>query len=133
MGTPQPQVDMGDASGLGSRKRARNGGTSSASRRHIQTEQKRRDKINEGCDSLPLMAACNGVFEVPAERITKSSHCLHRYQELQKLLGVENIEKAQLLMQAADYTRQLQVGCQHSKVVYVLYVSRLSTAWLMSG
>ncbi|CAK0785242.1 hypothetical protein CVIRNUC_008448 [Coccomyxa viridis] len=80
MGTPQPQVDMGDASGLGSRKRARNGGTSSASRRHIQTEQKRRDKINEG------------------------------YQELQKLLGVENIEKAQLLMQAADYTRQLQAA-----------------------
>ena len=40
--------------------------------------------------------------------------CLHRYQELQKLLGVENIEKAQLLMQAADYTRQLQVSCLRS-------------------
>ena len=32
-----------------------------------------------------------------------------RYVELQKLLGVENIEKAALLMQAAEYTRQLQV------------------------
>lgn len=36
---------------------------------------------------------------------------VRRYQELQKLLGVENIEKATLLMQAADYTRQLQVCC----------------------
>ncbi len=68
MGTPQPQVDMGDASGLGSRKRARNGGTSSASRRHIQTEQKRRDKINEGSVSLLLMAACTEISRVPAER-----------------------------------------------------------------
>jgi hypothetical protein len=32
-----------------------------------------------------------------------------RYSELQKLLGVENIEKAALLQQAADYTKQLQV------------------------
>ena len=30
------------------RKRGRSSGTSSASRRHIATEQRRRDKINEG-------------------------------------------------------------------------------------
>ena len=35
----------------------------------------------------------------------------YRYMELQKLLGVDNIEKAALLMQAADYTRSLQVRC----------------------
>ena len=48
MGATQVQVDTGDLSGMGSRKRGRNGSASSASRRHIQTEQKRRDKINEG-------------------------------------------------------------------------------------
>ena len=52
MGTPQTQVDTGELSGLASRKRGRNGSASSASRRHIQTEQKRRDKINEGCVGL---------------------------------------------------------------------------------
>lgn len=41
-----------DALGQGGpgRKRGRtSGGASTASRRHIQTEQRRRDKINEGC------------------------------------------------------------------------------------
>ena len=52
MGTAQTQVDTGELSGMGSRKRGRNGSASSASRRHIQTEQKRRDKINEGCAGL---------------------------------------------------------------------------------
>ncbi|CAL8471745.1 g11287 [Coccomyxa elongata] len=89
MNTPNSQREDGgeqdqegmDSLGQVGRKRGRStGGASTASRRHIQTEQRRRDKINEG------------------------------YQELQKLLGVENIEKATLLTQAADYTRQLQAA-----------------------
>ncbi len=60
MGTAQVQVDTGELSGLGSRKRGRNGSASSASRRHIQTEQKRRDKINEGCAGLaPAPVICS--------------------------------------------------------------------------
>ena len=46
---------------------------------------------------------------------------------------MENIEKAQLLMQAADYTRQLQVGCQHPKLVLLLWAFWYFIAWLMSG
>ena len=114
MGTPQAQLE-GDLSGLGSRKRGRNGGTSSASRRHIQTEQKRRDKINEGWARFPVCVVSEETKVVrechtkPAFDLGRTCSACSRYQELQKLLGVENIEKAQLLMQAADYTRQLQV------------------------
>ena len=63
------------------------------------------------------MAACVGTSKVPAEGRQRNCTVSHRYQELQKLLGVENIEKAQLLMQAADYTRQLQVGCQQTTLL----------------
>ena len=58
MDTPQ---DTGE---MGSRKRGRNGSASSASRRHIQTEQKRRDKINEGCAGLLGFANCATAPEV---------------------------------------------------------------------
>lgn len=45
-----------------------------------------------------------------SEQLIDRKMMAFRYQELQKLLGVENIEKATLLTQAADYTRQLQVS-----------------------
>ena len=48
-GGEQDQPGM-DSPGQAGRKRGRSaGGASTASRRHIQTEQRRRDKINEGC------------------------------------------------------------------------------------
>ncbi len=50
-----------------------------------------------------------------------------RCQELQKLLGVEIIEKATLLKQAADYTRQLQVCALQSYRQSVAILSWSST------
>lgn len=51
-----------------------------ASQRHIRTEQKRRDRINEGFVALQAL-----------------------------LPGKEKVEKAIMLTQAADYIKQLQV------------------------
>eukprot|EP00884_Botryococcus_braunii_P010179 jgi/Botrbrau1/19162/Bobra.0077s0073.2 len=74
---------MGDDEGQQARKSQKVCGTQVASQRHVVTEQKRRDKINEG------------------------------YAELQQLLPcTEKVEKARLLMQAAEYTRQLQAAMQ---------------------
>ena len=82
--------------------------------------------ILRGCGKI----LCKGIALAPP---ATASRVWCRYQELQKLLGVENIEKAQLLMQAADYTRQLQVGCEctfasHQRTTIVLSFTPIQAA-----
>ena len=98
-------------------------GPCQASQRHIKTEQKRRDRINEGCAWLALGVSeqtwrghglavdkCCACFLIQCT----DSFCMPwcRFVALQALLpGKEKVEKAVMLTQAADYIRQLQVCC----------------------
>lgn len=79
----QDQQDL-ETSG---RKRGRStGGASTASKRHIQTEQRRRDKINEGCVAKMQPVWQSSVLN-SSKGFCRSIHFTHTYLNFLEIKG----------------------------------------------
>ncbi len=87
--------------------------------RHVQTEQRRRDRINEGCDCQCTLQHC--TLMLPGNSITALTRllsaladaaqlCCCRFAALKALMpGQEKMDKATFLNSTVEYIKQLQV------------------------
>ena len=74
---------------------------------HVATEQRRRDKINEGSVTRPL---CSVPRNLLSERYKACAFYFCRFNALRELIPhKDKMDKATFLQQAVDYIRQLQV------------------------
>ena len=80
---------------------------------HVATEQRRRDRINEGCapnrQAIPSLQCTADAFH-PATHIAVDTWLCRRFDQLRELIPHrDKLDKASFLLQTVDYIRQLQV------------------------